>query len=200
MFCSQRTTITALMSLCVAVTSAGAQAAAHVVAAGGQHTVTTYRSPTIGNDSIVASRSTLPSQIRAVLDRFPAPTTGLPSISTRFSRDTVSVGANVELVTVTWFPRELRDSLRHLPVVTAPIINGLRAADRQQLPIAAGTLNVRGQLYDRYVSWQPVATLRPGRIEASPAVLTYRRPGSMFLAPEEQMTIRSIVTVLVVRP
>lgn len=147
-----------------------------------------------------AVSAVIPPSIRALLDRLPPPTTGTPSVATHFSRDTVDVGEPAELVTVTWFPRPLREGLRHLPVITRPLISGLSGASGQQLPIAGGTRTAGGIQYDLYVSWQTIPTLHGGRIEASPAVLTYERPASTIFAPEDRMTVRSLPTVLVVRP
>lgn len=140
-------------------------------------------------------------RVRAMLDRFPPPPAGLPSIAVRFSRDTVWVGEQVELVTVTWFPRPLRDRLRRLPGITSPSLSGLWSARNQQLPIPVGTRVVGSQLYDMYVSWQTIFPLGGGRIEAPPAVLTYNLPTSTsYFAPEERKTVQSAPAVLVVRP
>lgn len=139
-------------------------------------------------------------RVRAMLDRFPPPPAGAPSIAIRFSRDTVWLGEQVELVTVTWFPRPLRDRLRRLPGITSPSLTGLWSARNQQLPIPVGTRVAGGQLYDMYVSWQTIFPLGGGRIEAPPAVLTYNLPTSTsYFAPEERKTVRSAPAVLVVR-
>ncbi len=139
-------------------------------------------------------------RVRAMLDRFPVPPAGAPSIAIRFSRDTVWVGEQVELVTVTWFPRSLRDRLRRLPGITSPSLTGLWSARNQQLPIPVGTRVVGRQLYDMYVSWQTIFPLGGGRIEAPPAVLTYNLPTSTsYFAPEERKLVRSAPAVLVVR-
>jgi hypothetical protein len=140
-------------------------------------------------------------RVRAMLDRFPPPVAGVPSITMRYSRDTVWVGEQVELVTVTCFPRLLRDRLRRAPGITPPSLTGLWTARNQQLPVLVGTRVVGGQVYLMYVSWQTSFPLDGGRIEAPPAVLTYDLPTSTsYFAPEDRKTVRSAPAVLVVRP
>ena len=147
------------------------------------------------------TNTALSPRVRAMLDRFPPPHSSLPSIAIRFSRDTVWLGEQVELVTATWFPRSLRDRLRRLPGISAPSLTGLWSARNQQLPIPAGSRVVGGELYDLYVSWQTIFPLGPGRIDAPPAALTYNLPTSTaYFAPEEPKLFRSTTATLVVRP
>lgn len=150
-------------------------------------------------DGKPAVSAVMSPSIRALVDRLPTPATGAPSVVTRFSRDTVNVGEAVDLVTVTWFPKKLRDAVRRQPGIKAPLISGVSGAIGQQLPIAGGTRMGGGAVYDLYVSWQTIPTLHGGRIEASPAVLTYSQSPSVVFAPAEQVTVRSLPTVLVVR-
>lgn len=140
-------------------------------------------------------------RVRAMLDRFPTPVSSGPSIMIRFSHDTVWLGEQVELVTVTWFPKALRNRLRHQPNLTSPALTGLWSVRNQQLPIPVGTRVIGGQLFDMYVSWQTIFPLGGGRIEAPPAVLMYNLPTSTsYFAPEERKTVRSATTTLIVRP
>ncbi len=145
--------------------------------------------------------TTVSPRVRAMLDRFPPPVAGAPSIAIRFSRDTVWVGEQVELVTVTWFPRPLRDRLRHIPGINTPALSGLWSARDQQPQIPIGTRIVGGQLYDMYVSWQTIFPLGGGRIVSPPALLTYNLPTSTsYFAPEERKSVPSAPATLVVRP
>jgi hypothetical protein len=145
--------------------------------------------------------TTVSPRVRAMLDRFPPPVAGAPSIAIRFSRDTVWVGEQVELATVTWFPRPLRDRLRHIPGINTPALSGLWSARNQQPQIPIGTRIVGGQLYDMYVSWQTIFPLGGGRIVSPPALLTYNLPTSTsYFAPEERKSVPSAPATLVVRP
>ena len=145
----------------------------------------------------------MPPRVQAMLKRFPPPANGLPTVATRFTRDTAKVGDEVEFVTVTWFPRRLRDSLRHMPYVTNPRFSG-DSASRFESTTFTQTRNVRGQLYDMYSSWLRITTSRPGRIEARPATLSYQvQPPASFpegLTAGEQRSVQSLATALVVRP
>jgi hypothetical protein len=121
-------------------------------------------------------------------------------VAIRFSRDSVWVGEQVELVTAAWFPRRLRDRLRRQPTIKAPSLSGLWSARNQMLPIPAEARVVGGQMYDLFVSYQTIFPLGPGRIDAPPAVLTYDVPTSTsYFAPEERKTIVSPSARLVAR-
>jgi len=146
------------------------------------------------------TNTALSPRVRAMLDRFPLPRAGEPSVAIRFSRDSVWVGEQVELVTAAWFPRRLRDRLRRAPSITAPSLSGLWSARNQMLPIAAEARLVGGQMYDLFVSYQTIFPLGPGRIEAPPAVVTYDVPTSTsYFAPEERKRIVSAPARLVAR-
>ena len=146
------------------------------------------------------TNTALSPRVRAMLDRFPLPRAGEPSVAIRFSRDSVWVGEQVELVTAAWFPRRLRDRLRRQPTIKAPSLSGLWSARNQMLPIPAEARFVGGQMYDLFVSYQTIFPLGPGRIDAPPAVLTYDVPTSTsYFAPEERKTIVSPSARLVAR-
>lgn len=142
----------------------------------------------------------LPSSVRALVDRFPPPPNGQPSISVRFSHDTVWPGEQVELVTATWFPRPLRDRLRRQPMITTPSLTGAWSARSQSQPVQAITRVVGHQLYDLYISYQTIFPLSPGHVDAPSAALSYGVPTSTsYFAPEERRVLRSDPAVLHVR-
>lgn len=144
----------------------------------------------------------LPLSPRAVamLDRFPPPRGTDVTVRSRFSRDTVWLGEQVELVTATWFRRDLRERLRRQPSLRTPSLSGLWSAPASVTPVLAETRRVDGVVYDLYVSHQTLFPLGAGVIEAPPAVLTYAVPSSTsFFAPEERRTVTSAPARLVVR-
>ncbi|MGH7583458.1 MAG: tetratricopeptide repeat protein [Gemmatimonadales bacterium] len=144
--------------------------------------------------------SALSPRVRAMLDDFPPPGNGQPSIAVRFSSDTVWVGEQVELVTATWFPRALRDRLRHEPAIRAPSLSGLWSAHNQLFPVPVTSRIVNHQLYDLYVDYQTIFPLAPGEIDAPPAVLSYSVPvSSSYFAPEDRRTVTSRPARIVVR-
>lgn len=140
-------------------------------------------------------------RVRAMLSEFPLPKSGSPSISIRFSRDTVWLGEQVELVTATWFPRQLRDQLRHQPSISSPSLTGLWSTSSTQRTFPVGSRRVGNDTYDLYVSWQTIFPLGPGRITAPPATLSYSQPTSTaYFAPEVARSFRSGTATLAVRP
>ncbi len=147
-------------------------------------------------DTVVA----LSPRARAMLDRFPLPRGVDVSVDTRFSDDTVWLGQQVELVTATWFRRDLRERLRRQPSLRTPSLSGLWSAPASATPILAQTVRQDGAVYDLYVSHQTLFPLGAGVIEAPPAVLTFAVPSSTsFFAPEERKSVSSRPARLVVR-
>lgn len=151
--------------------------------------------------TLIAQDTTgLSPRARAMLDRFPVPRVGEVSIATRFSTDTAWIGEQVELVTAAWFPRELRNRLRHTPNLLPPALNGLWSVQAQANMSMAATRVVGGQLYDLFVAHQTLFPLGGGKITVPPAVLTYSVPASLsFFAPEQRQTLTSRPATLVIR-
>lgn len=142
----------------------------------------------------------LSPRARAMLNRFPLPRPGEVSIASKFSSDTAWVGEQVELVTAAWFPRELRDRLRHSPSLLPPALSGLWSAQAQTTITMAETRAYGGQLYDLFVAHQTLFPLGGGRITVPPAILTYDVPASAsYFAPEQRKTLTSRPVTLVVR-
>ncbi|MES2307189.1 MAG: hypothetical protein V4558_16940 [Gemmatimonadota bacterium] len=152
--------------------------------------------------TLVAQDTTgLSPRARAMLDRFPLPRTGEVSIATHFSTDTAWFGEQVELVTAAWFPRELRNRLRHTPNLLPPALSGLWSVQAQANMSMAATRLVGGQLYDLFVAHQTLFPLGGGKITVPPAILTYSVPASLsFFAPEQRKTLSSRPATLVIRP
>lgn len=135
-----------------------------------------------------------------MLDRFPLPRSGEVSIATHFSTDTAWFGQQVELVTAAWFPRELRNRLRHTPNLLPPALSGLWSVQAQANMSMAVTRMAHGQLYDLFVAHQTLFPLGGGKITVPPAVLTYSVPASLsFFAPEQRRTLSSRPATLVIR-
>jgi hypothetical protein len=183
------------MALVVAACSLG-PARAH------QHASETAAGEARMADAVPAVSGVVPASVRELVNGLVPPTVGTPRIVTAFSRDTVSLGEPVELVTVTWIPQPLLEKLRRLPVVSIPLVSGLAGNGDQRLPITGGTRLETGAGYDLYVSWQAVPTSRGGRIEASGAELTYEgeQPGAMIFSSTNRMVFRSLPAVLIIRP
>lgn len=140
-----------------------------------------------------------PQAVLATLDHYPVPSNGEPFIGAAFTRSTARVGDRVDLVTVTWFPRRLRDRLRRLPIISGPEVAGVSNHQGQFQQLAGQGFNASGT-YDQYLFWREVPVTRVGRLEASPALLTYVLPSAAPFAPEARVVIKSEPAVLVVRP
>lgn len=151
--------------------------------------------------TLIAQDTTgLSPRARAMLDRFPLPRNGEVSIATHFSTDTAWFGEQVELVTAAWFPRDLRNRLRHTPNLLPPALSGLWSVQSQANMAMAATRMVGGQLYDLFVAHQTLFPLGGGKITVPPAVLTYSVPASLsFFAPEQRKTLSSRPATLVIR-
>ena len=149
-----------------------------------------------------ATDTAAPRNVRTMLDRVAVPTMGAPSITTRFSRDTVRIGEQVELVTVTWFPRALRDSMRHVPILKLALLTGPSSPRGRQHQALALERNVGGQLYDGVLWWRSFSATGAGLIVSPAAQLTYsERPAQSFPpASEERKVVESAPAVVVVRP
>lgn len=143
----------------------------------------------------------LPTRARAMLATFPVPREGEVLVTSRFSKDTVWIGEQVELLTAAWFPEELRSRLRRSPTLSAPSLSGLWSVQSQNLPVLAETRRVGRQVYAIYVQYQTLYPLGAGRVDAPPAVLNYSVPtSSSFFAPEDRKSVLSRTATLVVRP
>lgn len=142
----------------------------------------------------------IPARARAMLATFPVPRAGEVLVTSRFSKDSVWIGEQVELLTAAWFPEELRSRLRRSPTLSAPSLSGLWSVQSQNLPVLAETRRVGRQIYAIYVQYQTVYPLGAGRVDAPPAVLSYSVPtSSSFFAPEDRKSVLSRTATLVVR-
>ncbi len=151
----------------------------------------------LGQDTTATSVS---PRAMALLDRFPPPVPGSVSVATRFSQDTAWIGEQVELVTVAWFPRALRERLRDRPTLRAPALTGLWSLRSDVVPVLAESRWVGSYYYDVFVSDQTIFPLGAGPIVAPPAVLTYAVPTSTsYYAPQERRTLSSQSVTLEVR-
>jgi hypothetical protein len=135
-----------------------------------------------------ATASALPSRIRRVLEQAPPPRGSPPAaISVVVSDPSVVVGQQVDVVTIAWFQRDLRQQLRRSPTVEAPRIEGVWSYP-QQVPsgIAASRL-IGGRWYDLFILHQIIFPLTPGTVKVSAARLHYSVPlAFQFFSQEER--------------
>lgn len=111
------------------------------------------------------------------------------------------VGAPLELVTLAWFPRALREQLRRPPVLVPPAVTGVWAGPRSVGDGVALTRMVNRIPYDLFVSTQTVYPLREGTLVVPAAALRYAVPVALqFLGQEERYAIGSAPLAIRIDP
>jgi hypothetical protein len=148
-----------------------------------------------------AVATTLTPRLRHLLERAVPPAGGQPGIDLLVSADTARVGEQVDVVTLAWFPRDLRLQLRRPPTLQPPVIDGVWSYPQATPTGIAATRSVRGQWYDLFVSHQVVFPLVAGSADIPRATLKYSLPVALqFFSQEERYALSSRAETLVVQP
>ena len=117
---------------------------------------------------------------------------GPAGISVVLSDVDVPVGEQVDVVTIAWFERGLRQQLRRAPTVESPHIEGVWSYPQPVPGGIAASRQVGGRWYDLFVLHQVVFPLTPGRVAVTPARLQYTVPLSyQFFSQEESYKLES---------
>ena len=154
----------------------------------------------VGPGSANAVATGLSPRVRAILDHAKIPRlNGFAGLSLALSDDSVTVGEQVDLVTIAWIPRRLRQQMRRPPTLEPPRIPGVWNYPQ---PVPAGIAASRlldGEWYDLFVLHQLVFPLAPGVIRIEPATLQFSIPVAFqFFSQEEQHSLRTEPAVLTV--
>ena len=130
---------------------------------------------------------------RACISRAPPPgVLGPAGITVALSDAAVPVGEQVDVVTIAWFERGLRQQLRRAPTVESPHLEGVWSYPQPVPGGIAATRQVGGKWYDLFVLHQVVFPLTPGRVAISPARLQYSVPlAYQFFSQEEAYKLES---------
>ena len=148
-----------------------------------------------------ATASTLNPRLRRILEQAAPPSSGQPEIDLLVSSDTARIGEQVDVVTLAWFPRDLRLQLRRPPTLQPPVIDGVWSYPQATPAGIAGTRSVRGRWYDLFVSHQVVFPLVAGRLIVPRATLKYSTPIALqFFSQEERFALSSRAESLTVIP
>jgi hypothetical protein len=148
-----------------------------------------------------AVASELNPRLRKLVERATAPAAGQPGIDLVVSSDTARVGEQVDVVTLAWFPRDLRLQLRRPPTLQPPVIDGVWSYPQPTPTGIAATRNVHGRWYDLFVSHQIVFPLVAGRVNIPRATLKYSTPVALqFFSQEERYALSSPAESLLVVP
>ena len=132
----------------------------------------------------------LSPRVRALLERARPPTPDQPvAVSLLLSDQSVRVGEQVDVVTIAWFPRELRLQMRRPPVLQPPAMEGAWSYPQPVPPGVADSRRVNGVVYDLFVMHQIVFPLVPGVLRTDGATLRYSVPLALqFFSQEERYT------------
>lgn len=162
------------------------------IAQGADTTETAAILVSVRQPAAVAATGAAP-RVRALLDTLTTPTLGGDVVVEVFAIPaTVAAGDQLDLVTLAWFPRDVRLQLRTPPTLDPPSVEGVWS---YQQATSAGVVTSRqsgGRWYDLYVSHQVVFPLAPGVVRVGPATVTYVLPLSYsFLSRELQHQVQS---------
>jgi hypothetical protein len=143
----------------------------------------------------------LTPRLGRLLDRAVPPAAGLAGIDLLVSSDTARVGEQVDVVTLAWFPRDLRLQLRRPPTLQPPVVDGVWSYPQATPAGIVATRNVGGRWYDLFASHQIIFPLIAGATRIPRATLKYSMPVALqFFSQEERYALSSRSDTLIVTP
>ena len=117
------------------------------------------------------------------------------------SRRAVVLGDQVDLVTVAWFPREIRSRIRAVPVFEGPDVQGAWAYQHAGPAGVALSRRVGDRWYDAYVQYETVFPLQAGAVRVGRASIAYSLPLTYsFLSRELRHVVQSDSALIEVAP
>lgn len=154
----------------------------------------TIGAPGAGTATAVAPR------IRALLDTLPPPGGNDVVVEVLAVPDSVQLGDQLDLVTLAWFPRELRQQLRTPPTLQPPDVQGVWSYQQVTVPGVVTSRVAGTRWYDLFLSHQVVFPLTAGEVRVGQATVTYVQPLSYsFLSRELQHEVQSESIAVAVR-
>jgi hypothetical protein len=146
--------------------------------------------------------ASLNPRLRALVQRAPPPgALGAAGISVLVSDPVATVGQQVDVVTIAWFERDVRQQLRRAPTVESPQVEGVWTYPQPAPSGIAASRQVNGKWYDLFVLHQVAFPLTPGTLTVSPARLQYSLPlAYQFFSQEERYRLASEPARVTVRP
>lgn len=148
------------------------------------------------------SVATISPLARALIEAArPPPAGGQVALTIIVPDDTVLVGQQVDLVAAAWIPRDLRERMRRLPIVTLATPEGVWAYPPSTPTGVAVERRVGGRWMDLFITHQVVFPLAAGSIIVPAASLEYAVPVTFsFFSREERYTLHSDSVRLAVLP
>lgn len=151
---------------------------------------------------VAAEPASLDPGVRRLLDRLEPPSTPDQVVVQLLpSRDAVVLGEQVDLVTVAWFPREIRSRIRAVPVFEGPDVQGAWTYQHAGPAGVALSRRVRDQWYDAFVQYETVFPLQTGSVRVGRASIAYSLPLTYsFLSRELRHVVQSDSALIEVAP
>lgn len=146
--------------------------------------------------------ASLSPRLARLVQRAPPPDVlGQGGITVALSDSNVVVGEQVDVVTIAWFDREVRQQLRRAPTVESPRLEGVWSYPQPVPGGIAASRQVGGRWYDLFVLHQVAFPLTPGKVAVSAARLQYSVPlAFQFFSQEERYKLETEPTSFLVRP
>jgi len=137
--------------------------------------------------------ASLSPRLARLIQRAPPPDVlGQGGITVALSDSNVVVGEQVDVVTIAWFDREIRQQLRRAPTVEPPRLEGVWSYPQPVPSGIAASRQVGGKWYDLFVLHQVAFPLTAGRVAVSPARLQYSVPlAFQFFSQEERYKLET---------
>ena len=151
---------------------------------------------------VAVESTTLDPAVRRLLDGLEAPEAE-DQVIVRLvpSKDAVVLGDQVDLVTVAWFPRDIRSRVRAVPVFEGPDVQGAWAYQHAGPAGVALSRLVGDRWYDAFVQYETVFPLQHGAVRVGRASIAYSLPLSYsFLSRELRHVVLSDSAVIWVAP
>jgi hypothetical protein len=139
-------------------------------------------------------------RIRSILEKAPPPKlNGGAGLSIVLSSDAVTVGEQVDLLTVAWIPRRLRLEMRRPPTLDPPQVQGVWSYPQPAPSGISASRLLGGEWYDLFAVHQLIFPIAPGSVTITPATLRYSVPVAFqFFSQEENHTVTTDLRRLVV--
>ena len=136
--------------------------------------------------------SQLNPRLRELLLAAPPPPDSGAAVTVLLSAEQVLVGQQVDVVTLAWFPRDLRLRLRRQPTLEPPTFTGVWNYPQPVPPGIAQTKRVGEVWYDLFIYHQVIFPITPGPIVGSQAVMRFSVPlAFQFFSQEERFELKS---------
>jgi len=121
----------------------------------------------------------------------PPPALDDAGVSVALSDSTVAIGDQVDVVTIAWFERGVRQRLRRAATLEPPQLEGLWSYAQPVPAGIAASRVVNGRTYDLFLRHQLAFPLSEGTLDIPPARLSYSVPLSFQFFSQEERFDRS---------